>query len=73
MEGMESHRFTKLVYPRFGRGDGERGKRIKSCRYQTGYRKSLLVSVKTTRYAPLVVVVVVVVLMSMRRMRKFIM
>ena len=69
MEGMESHQFPKLVCPRFRGGDGDRGKPIKSCRYQTSYRKPLVVSVKTTRYTPLVVVV----LMLMRGMRKFIM
>jgi hypothetical protein len=30
MEGMECHRFPKLVYPRFGGGDGDRGNRSKA-------------------------------------------
>jgi len=58
-----------IVYPRFGGGDGDREKPIKSCRYQTSYRKSLLVLLETTTYIPLVVVVLIL----MRRTRKFIM
>jgi len=68
MEGLESRRFPKLVYPRFGGIDGDRGKPIKSCRYQTSYSRSFLVSVKTTRYTPLVVAI-----LMLMRTRKFIM